>query len=253
MAFIFYKKIDGKLEQLVDADGDLIFFHEYINPFRESASELSRYNSVKTVPSFLHGLHGITDEFLDAKKGLLDSGLNETSFKLPKPAPTFDQVKPILSKLLCTADDTKGKVFYIAHNGTFDTNFLSAEWAKCEQYHENNPQPAAFESYVSLIDTLSTIKDMYPTFSVFGQAYQQKPHYDPLIKVNHKLDFLTEFYQCNNTDRDVHGAMVDSLILADVYQSMLDDDRYKNLNLVKKMIKTTTNIEKLNTNGIKTL
>lgn len=253
LAFIFCKKVDGKLQPLVDENGDLIFFHEYINPFRETPTELARYNSIRKVPEFLYGLHGITDAFLDARECLLDSSLKETEFKLTKPAPTFEQIKPIVSKMLCIGEETKGKVFYVAHNGSFDTNFLSAEWAKCEQYHENQTQPAAFESYVTLVDTLVMIKDMYPTFAVFGHAYQQKPHYKPSVKVNHKLDFLTEFYQCTSVDRDVHGAMVDSLILADVYQAMLEDETYLNLPLVKKMAVNVENVKKIDSKGIKVL
>ncbi|UKA04651.1 hypothetical protein [Photobacterium damselae] len=253
VAFIFYKMENGRLEKLVDDHGDFIYFHEYINPFQETPAELARYNSIKSIPQFLYRTHGISDDFLAGKKGLLDSNLNETSFNLPKSAPTFDMIKPIISKMLCIGEKKNGTIFYVAHNGIFDTNFLSAEWSKCEQYHENHQQPAAFESYVTLIDTLPLIREMYPTVAALGHAYQQKPHYNQATKINYKLDFLIEFYQCHNVERDVHGALIDSMILADVYQAMLDDEAYISLPLVKSMKQNIETVKKLDSKGIKTL
>ena len=97
------------------------------------------------------------------------------------------------------------------------------------------------------------IKDMYPTFPIFAHAYQLLPHYKPSVKVNNKLDFLTEYYQCNSIDRDVHGAMVDSLILAEVFKAMLDDEAYLNLPLVKRYNRNPTEFKKINSTGIRTL
>ena len=253
VAFIFCKLEGGKMVRMKDNQGVSIFFHEYINPFSEPDNELARYNSIKGIPTFLHKVHGITDKFLLGQEALLDSSLNETSFKLPHPAPRFDQIKPILSKLLCVDEELSHKIHYIAHNAVFDTNFLSAEWSKCEQYHEGQSHPASFESYVSVIDTLSMIREMYQTPHTFAQAYQNLPHFKGEIKVNYKLDFLTEFYQCKNIDRDVHGAMVDSLILTDVYIKMLEDDAYLNLPSVKNQSTIVNSAKKIDTSRLKVL
>ena len=83
----------------------------------------------------------------------------------------------------------------IIHNATFDVGFLNYELQLLDRDY------APLTSYCSVFDTLS---------------YARKLH--PGMKNN--LDALCKRYNVNNTHRDLHGALLDAEILADVYLAM---------------------------------
>jgi len=83
----------------------------------------------------------------------------------------------------------------IIHNAPFDVGFLNSELARLES--ERPP----IEHFCSITDTLAMAKKMHP-----GQR--------------NSLDALCKRYAIDNSQRELHGALLDSEILAEVYLAM---------------------------------
>ncbi len=83
----------------------------------------------------------------------------------------------------------------IIHNADFDLGFLNAEYRCLDSEFEG------IESICEIIDTLQLARHRHP-----GQR--------------NSLDALCERYSVDNSQRDLHGALLDAEILADVYLSM---------------------------------
>lgn len=82
----------------------------------------------------------------------------------------------------------------IIHNAPFDVGFLNMELAKLNLNK--------LESYISgIVDTLKMAKEMRP-----GQR--------------NNLDALCRFYGIDNSQRTLHGALLDAELLAEVYIAM---------------------------------
>ena len=82
----------------------------------------------------------------------------------------------------------------IAHNASFDMGFLTAEFGRLEQ-------PVNVAERVSVLDTLLLAREKYP-----GQK--------------NNLDALCKRLGVDNSHRDLHGALLDAQLLADVYLAM---------------------------------
>ena len=128
--------------------------HVYITPPRGMDEEVIR-------------IHGISEAFLTDK-------------------PTFDQVAQALYDFMDGAE-------IIAHNATFDMNFLNMEFAKVGMHD--------FAERVQVTDSLVMAKQQYP-----GQK--------------NTLDALVRRLDVGKQDRTFHGALLDSEILAEVYLAM---------------------------------
>lgn len=128
--------------------------HVYINPQRGMDEEVIR-------------IHGISEAFLADK-------------------PTFDQVAKSLYDFMDGAE-------IIAHNASFDMNFLNMEFAKVGLND--------FAERVRVTDSLAMAKQQYP-----GQK--------------NTLDALVRRLDVGKQDRTFHGALLDSEILAEVYLAM---------------------------------
>lgn len=83
----------------------------------------------------------------------------------------------------------------IIHNAPFDLGFLNAELAMLQK------PVGQIEDYCSVIDTLILARQMHP-----GQK--------------NSLDALCKRYSIDNSQRELHGALLDSEILAEVYLAM---------------------------------
>lgn len=83
----------------------------------------------------------------------------------------------------------------IIHNAPFDVGFLNAELKKLGRKWGKT------EDYCSVIDTLMMAREKHP-----GQK--------------NNLDALCKRYEIDNTERDLHGALLDARILLDVYLIM---------------------------------
>ena len=112
-------------------------------------------------------VHGISDEFLKDK-------------------PQYAEIADILFEYLEGAE-------IIAHNATFDMNFLDMEFKRAGF--------SALSDVCTVTDTLVMAKSKHP-----GQK--------------NSLDALVRRYEVPQRDRTFHGALLDAEILADVYLAM---------------------------------
>ena len=88
----------------------------------------------------------------------------------------------------------------IIHNAPFDVGFLNHELQHCGlSTHDTSPN--IIDNYASIIDTLMIARKKHP-----GQR--------------NSLDALCRRYHVDNSQRDLHGALLDAEILADVYLAM---------------------------------
>jgi DNA polymerase-3 subunit epsilon len=83
----------------------------------------------------------------------------------------------------------------IIHNASFDLGFLNAELRRL------NAEAPPLEHRCAVLDTLMLAREMHP-----GQR--------------NSLDALCNRYGVDNSKRDLHGALLDARILADVYLAM---------------------------------
>ncbi len=140
--------------ELVDHLQTGVTFHEYINPERD-------------VPEEVVKVHGLTYDFL-------------------KDYPTFEK---IADKWIDFVGDAK----LVAHNATFDMNFVNYELKQiCK------PE---FDQEI-VIDTLEIAKRLYP-----GR--------------HNSLDALCKRFNIDNSARTFHGALLDAQLLAEVYLELL--------------------------------
>lgn len=82
----------------------------------------------------------------------------------------------------------------IIHNAAFDVGFLDAELARLDA-------PTRVEEHASVLDTLLLARELHP-----GQRVS--------------LDALCKRYEVDNSGRDLHGALLDAELLAEVYLAM---------------------------------
>jgi len=106
--------------------------------------------------------------------------------------PRFNQIAPAFLEFI------KGSQLII-HNAAFDIGFLNHELKICDQKFGSTYGKT--EDYSSVLDTLLLARKMHP-----GQR--------------NSLDALCRRYEIINTHRELHGALLDSEILADVYLAM---------------------------------
>jgi DNA polymerase III subunit epsilon len=82
----------------------------------------------------------------------------------------------------------------IMHNAAFDVGFLNGEFARLET-------PLRIHDHVKVLDTLALAREKFP-----GQK--------------NNLDALCKRLGVDNGQRDLHGALLDAQLLADVYLAM---------------------------------
>lgn len=105
-----------------------------------------------------------------------------------KDKPTFNQIADDLFQFLEGAE-------LIIHNAPFDIGFLNAEFARV------NKSRVPITQFCSVIDTLVMARREFP-----GQQ--------------NTLDALCRRFGVNNKHRDLHGALIDAALLAEVYLHM---------------------------------
>lgn len=98
--------------------------------------------------------------------------------------PKFAEIAPALLEFIADAE-------LIIHNAPFDMGFLNAEFALAGLSVLNNP----------VIDTLKVAKELHP-----GKK--------------NNLNALCDRYQIDNSHRTLHGALLDTELLAEVYLAM---------------------------------
>lgn len=119
-----------------------------------------------------------------------------------------------------------GDADLVIHNAPFDVGFINHELAKLPN------QPQAVDNFCKIIDTLSIAKQKHP-----GQK--------------NNLDALCKRYAVDNSQRELHGALLDAEILADVYLLMTGGQVNLNINdqagAEVGEINTNSNIRRLST------
>lgn len=108
--------------------------------------------------------------------------------------PVFAEVAPLLWEYLQGAE-------LIIHNATFDVGFLDHELSLLSAGY-----PRLAECY-SIIDTLLLARELHP-----GQR--------------NSLDALCKRYHIDNSQRKLHGALLDATLLANVYLAMTGGQIY---------------------------
>jgi DNA polymerase-3 subunit epsilon len=103
--------------------------------------------------------------------------------------------KPLFKQVVAEFIDFVKDAELVIHNAPFDVGFLNAELEKL------NGQYQPLESYSGIIDSLTMARQMHP-----GQR--------------NSLDALCKRYGVDNSQRTLHGALLDAEILADVYLLM---------------------------------
>jgi len=83
----------------------------------------------------------------------------------------------------------------VIHNAPFDVGFIDHEFALLKK------SPGRVTDYCAVVDTLAMARRLHP-----GQR--------------NNLDALCRRYEIDNSQRDLHGALLDAEILADVYLRM---------------------------------
>ncbi len=102
--------------------------------------------------------------------------------------PRFNSVATELIDFIRDAD-------VIIHNAPFDVGFLNSELQRLSN------QSSPFDSYCNIVDTLVIARNKFP-----GQR--------------NTLDALCKRFSISNEHRTLHGALLDSEILADVYLAL---------------------------------
>lgn len=89
----------------------------------------------------------------------------------------------------------------IIHNADFDLAFLNAEISRAGLWPGGQPPPTQLAGLCAIVDSLALARKLHP-----GQR--------------NSLDALCRRYSVDNTGRNLHGALLDAQLLADVYLAM---------------------------------
>jgi DNA polymerase III subunit epsilon len=107
----------------------------------------------------------------------------------------FLRDKPLFAAIADDFLEFVGDAELVIHNAAFDLAFLDAELTRAERGH------AGLEGRARVLDTLELAREKYP-----GQK--------------NSLDALCRRLEVDNSHRELHGALLDAELLADVYLAM---------------------------------
>lgn len=121
-----------------------------------------------------------------------DRRMNEEAFQVHGLSDEFLRDKPRFAEIIDEMLDFFGDATLIAHNAPFDVQFLNFELDKAKRPGLRN----------TIIDTVELAREKHPGARV-------------------SLDALCKHYGIDNSRRTLHGALLDSEILADVYLELI--------------------------------
>ena len=121
-----------------------------------------------------------------------DRRMNEEAFQVHGLSDDFLADKPRFADVIDEMLDFFGDATLIAHNAPFDVQFLNFELEKARRPSLGN----------EIIDTVVLAREKHPGARV-------------------SLDALCKHYGIDNSRRTLHGALLDSEILADVYLELI--------------------------------
>ncbi|MDA0339516.1 MAG: DNA polymerase III subunit epsilon, partial [Proteobacteria bacterium] len=105
----------------------------------------------------------------------------------------FLSTKPLFADVAGAFLDFIGDAVLVAHNASFDMGFLNMELERVKK-------PVI--PYHRVVDTLAIAKKKYPG-------------------AQNNLDALCRRFEVDNSDRELHGALLDSELLAEVYLELI--------------------------------
>ncbi|MGB1289560.1 MAG: DNA polymerase III subunit epsilon [Porticoccaceae bacterium] len=136
----------------------------------------------------------------------------------------FLEDKPLFENIVDDFLAFVGDAELVIHNAPFDVGFIDHELSKLPKY------PKSIAGVCSIVDTLVVARNKHP-----GQR--------------NNLDALCKRYAVDNSQRDLHGALLDAEILADVYLVMTGGQVNLNINdqssAEKGSSETTSGIRRL--------
>jgi DNA polymerase-3 subunit epsilon len=136
----------------------------------------------------------------------------------------FLEDKPLFENIVDDFLAFVGDAELVIHNAPFDVGFIDHELSKLPKY------PKSIAGVCSIVDTLAVARNKHP-----GQR--------------NNLDALCKRYAVDNSQRDLHGALLDAEILADVYLVMTGGQVNLNINdqssAEKGSSETTSGIRRL--------
>ena len=121
--------------------------------------------------------------------------IDEQAIEIHGITPDFLQDKPVFSEIVDEFMAFIQGSELVIHNAPFDVGFINHEL----KLHQANY--SRLEDYCSVVDSLVMARQKHP-----GQK--------------NNLDALCKRYMVDNSQRDLHGALLDAEILADVYLMM---------------------------------
>ncbi len=136
--------------------------------------------------------------------------MTEDAFRVHGLSDEFLRDKPRFAEIAEEMIAFFGEAVLIAHNAPFDVSFINAELDKARRPALRNP----------VIDTVELARDKHPGARV-------------------SLDALCKHYGIDNSRRTLHGALLDSEILADVYLELIGG-RQVAFALIEETRSTTT-------------
>lgn len=122
----------------------------------------------------------------------------------------FLKDKPVFTEIVDDFLEFIGDANLVAHNAVFDINFINAELKRAGRKEV---------SWDRMVDTLAISR-------------KKNPHL-----ARHSLDALCSRYNIDNSHRDLHGALLDARLLAEVYIELLGG---KEIDFFKKNEEETT-------------
>jgi DNA polymerase-3 subunit epsilon len=117
----------------------------------------------------------------------------------------FLQDKPLFENIVDEFLAFVGDSELVIHNAPFDVGFIDHEFSKLSK------KPQSITKQCAVVDTLALARNKHP-----GQR--------------NNLDALCKRYMVDNSQRDLHGALLDAEILADVYLVMTGGQVNLNIN-----------------------
>lgn len=121
--------------------------------------------------------------------------IDDGAFEVHGISSQFLQDKPVFKDVWESFLEFVSGAELIIHNAPFDMAFLNAEMTRL------STNSGTLEDYCGVIDSLAVARQKHP-----GQK--------------NNLDALCKRYSVDNSQRDLHGALLDAEILADVYLLM---------------------------------
>lgn len=125
--------------------------------------------------------------------------------------------KPVFKKIVDEFIDYIEDAELIIHNAPFDVGFINAELKRVKH-------PEKLENLATIFDTLTFARKKHP-----GQR--------------NSLDALCKRYAVDNSNRELHGALLDSQILAEVYLAMTGGQMALSLSVNEDQSPTTGTVE----------